>query len=126
MWHARPVPSERKAVVEAYFEGFRRSDHEMILSLLTDDVAWDLPGHRHLRGKAAFDSEIENPDFSGSPKLVVDRLVEEGDTVVALGEGEASFANGDRFRFVYSDVFTFFGDKIARVESYLAPATAES
>jgi len=36
--------SENKRVVEQYMEGFRRSDHEMILTCLTDDVVWDLPG----------------------------------------------------------------------------------
>jgi hypothetical protein len=30
--------STRKAVVERYIEGFRRSDHTMVLSCLTDDV----------------------------------------------------------------------------------------
>ena len=47
--------SENKKVVERYMEGFRRSDHEMILSCLTDDVVWDLPGAFHLEGKVAFD-----------------------------------------------------------------------
>ena len=50
----------RKRLVEAYFDGFRRSDHDQILACLTDDVVWDLPGFKHLTGKAAFDGEIEN------------------------------------------------------------------
>ncbi|HEX6362514.1 MAG TPA: hypothetical protein VFZ93_06155 [Albitalea sp.] len=32
--------SARKAVVERYVEGFRRSDHEQVLGCLTDDVVW--------------------------------------------------------------------------------------
>jgi ketosteroid isomerase-like protein len=76
--------SAHKAVVEQYFDGFRRSDHKQILDLLTEDVVWDLPGFKHLAGKAAFDAEIENPDFSGSPTLEVDRLVEEESYVVPL------------------------------------------
>lgn len=113
--------SSRKAVVETYFEGFRRSDHAMILGCLTDDVVWDLPGFRHLAGKEAFDGEIENPEFSGSPTLDVDRLVEEGDTVVAVGAGSGSRTSGETHRFAYCDVFTFAGDAIRRVESYLVP-----
>src|SRR5688500_17503711 len=66
--------SDKKARVETYFEGFRRSDHTAILALLSDDVRWDMPGFKHLSGKAAFDAEIENPDFSGSPILTIDRL----------------------------------------------------
>jgi ketosteroid isomerase-like protein len=114
--------SARKMVVEAYFDGFRRSDHEQILDCLTDDVVWDLPGHAYLEGKEAFDGEIENPDFVGQPTLNVDRVIEEGDTVVALGNGEATRKDGQRFRFLFSDVFTFAEDRIRRVESYLAPA----
>lgn len=113
--------SSRKQSVEAYFEGFRQSDHAAILALLTDDVAWDLPGFRHLQGKAAFDGEIENPDFTGKPVLIIDRLIEEGDTVVAIGEGIATHNSGARNRFAYCDVFTFQGALISRVESYLVP-----
>jgi uncharacterized protein len=109
----------RKRLVETYFDGFRRSDHGQILACLTDDVAWDLPGYRHLTGKQTFDGEIENTDFVGSPTLTLDRLVEEADTVVAIGSGEATRSTGEVLRFVYCDVFTFRGDLIGRVESYL-------
>ena len=113
--------SARKLIVERYFDGFRKSDHEQILALLTDDVAWDLPGYRHLTGKEAFDQEIENEQFVGRPTLTVDRVVEEGDTVVAVGEGQATHRSGTAFRFAFCDVFTFAADQICRVESYLVP-----
>jgi ketosteroid isomerase-like protein len=113
--------SARKAVVETYFDGFRRSDHPQILACLTDDVVWDLPGFTHLRGKDAFDGEIENDEFVGSPTLIVDRLVEEADTVVAIGNGETTHKSGEVQRFAFCDVFTFAGDQISRVESYLVP-----
>jgi uncharacterized protein len=115
--------SRRKDVVEAYFDGFRRSDHEQILACLTDDVVWDLPGYTHLTGKAAFDEEIENDEFVGSPTLTVDRLVEEADTVVAIGDGEATRKSGERHRFAFCDVFTFTSDYVCCVESYLVSMT---
>jgi ketosteroid isomerase-like protein len=108
-------------VVETYFDGFRRSDHPRILACLTDDVVWDLPGFTHLRGKDAFDGEIENDEFVGSPTLIVDRLVEEAGTVVAIGNGETTHKSGEIQRFAFCDVFTFAGDEICRVESYLVP-----
>ena len=111
----------RKAVVDRYFDGFRRSDHAQILACLTDDVAWDLPGFAHLQGKEAFDREIENDEFVGSPTLTVDRVVEEGDTVVAIGEGKTTHKSGELRRFAFCDVFTFAGEEIRRVESYLVP-----
>jgi ketosteroid isomerase-like protein len=109
----------RKDTVDEYIEGFRRGDHDRILACLTDDVVWDLPGYRHLTGKAAFDGEIENEEFVGRPTLSVDRLVEEGDTVVAIGNGEATHRSGEVHRFAFCDVFTFAGSAIRRVESYL-------
>jgi ketosteroid isomerase-like protein len=113
--------SRPKDVVETYLEGFRRSDHEQILACLTDDVTWDLFGYTHLTGKDAFDQEIENDQFVGSPTLTVDRLIEEADSVVAIGKGETTHKSGDLHRFVFCDVFTFAGDKIRRVESYVVP-----
>ena len=111
----------RKAVTDRYIEGFRRSDHDMVLACLTDDVVWDLPGFRYLEGKEAFDGEIENEAFEGSPTLAIDRVVEEGDTVVAIGRGIGHFATGEVHRFAFVDVFTFRDDLIAKVESYVVP-----
>jgi len=75
--------SENKDVVERYMEGFRRSDHAMILSCLTDDVVWDMPGAFHLVGKEAFDREVENPAFTGRPTITISRVIEENGVVVA-------------------------------------------
>lgn len=111
--------STRKGVVQKYIEGFRRTDHAMILSCLTDDVVWVLHGYKTFHGKNAFDAEIENDAFEGSPTLTIDRLIEEGDTVVATGGGSAAKKGGGRFDFVFCDVFTFNGDLISRLDTYL-------
>lgn len=113
--------SARKAVVDRYFDGFRRSDHEQILACLTDDIVWDLPGFAHLHGKEPFDGEIENDQFVGSPTLTVDRLVEEGYTVVAFGRGETTHRSGQVQRLAFCDVLRFSGEASSRVESYLVP-----
>ena len=47
---SEPLASH-KAVVEAYIDGFRRSDHEAILASLADDVVWVLHGYRTLRAR---------------------------------------------------------------------------
>ena len=117
--------STRKAVVDRYFDGFRRSDHGQILDCLTDEVVWDLPGFKHLEGKAAFDGEIENEAFVGPPTLDVDRLVEEGDTIVAIGTGSGTQVTGDTFDFAFCTVLTFAAERIRRVESYVV-ATADN
>ena len=67
------------------------------------------------------DGEIENPAFVGSPTLTVDRLVEEGETVVALGHGGTTHTSGTRQRFTFCGVFAFEEALICGVASYLVP-----
>jgi ketosteroid isomerase-like protein len=116
--------SPRKSVVDRYFEGFRRSNHAQILECLTDDVVWNLPGFKYLEGQNAFDGEIENEGFVGSPTLDVDRVIEEGNTVVAIGTGSGTQTAGDIFEFAFCTVFTFTAGHIRRVDSYIVPLTA--
>jgi ketosteroid isomerase-like protein len=113
--------SSRKRTVDAYFDGFRASDHEAILALLSDEVVWVIHGHGRTEGKEAFDREIENDAFEGRPKLTVERLIEEGNTVVAPHLGEGQLRGGGAFRFAGVTVFGFAGELISRVESYIVP-----
>jgi uncharacterized protein len=110
--------SRRKKAVRAYIEGFSTGDHGAILSLLTDDVTWEMPGFFDISGKDAFDNEIENEAFEGHPKLTIQRLVEEEDVVVAVGAVEAAWKDGGILSAVFADVFYFEGDKIRRLETY--------
>jgi ketosteroid isomerase-like protein len=112
------IVSKQKSVVERYIEGFRRSDHAQILSCLADDIVWDLYGYKTIKGKAAFDAEIENEDFEGRPSLTINRLIEEGNTVVAIGSGSVSKRDGNLMKFVFSEVFTFAGDLVSHLETY--------
>ncbi|MDA8371060.1 MAG: nuclear transport factor 2 family protein [Nocardiopsaceae bacterium] len=113
--------SDRTLVVNRYMEGFRRSDHAMILGCLTEDVVWRIHGQRTTHGKAEFDDEIENPEFDGSPQLTPDRTIEAEDVVVAAGTGVAHHREAGPFRFAFNDLFTFRGDLIAEVDSYVVP-----
>ena len=115
--------SGQKDTVQRYFKGFRLSDHPAVLACLTDDVVWDLPGYKTLAGKDAFDQEIEGDGFEARPQLEVDRLVEEGSTVVATGTGAGFRDDGTPHRFAYCTIFTFVGPLIGRVESFVVPLT---
>jgi ketosteroid isomerase-like protein len=76
-------------------------------------------------GKDAFKREMERPASAAGPILIVNRLVEEADTVVAIGKGEGSQVSGERFRFAFCTVCTFAGDKIGRVDSYTVPLNGD-
>ena len=91
--------TQQKAVVERYTDGFRTGDLEKILSCLTDDVVWELPGAKTLVGKSAFAAEADSAG-GPNPQLTLDRLVEEGDTVAVLGHGSGEFGNSDPVDFI--------------------------
>lgn len=111
--------SSNKQTIETYIEGFNRTDHALILSCVTDDVEWVMPGFFHLSGKAAFDGEIENAAFTGSPIVRISRMIEEGEVVVAEGTVESRLADGSPFSAAFCDVFEMRDAKIRRLTGYL-------
>lgn len=111
--------TENKATVSRYMDGFRAGDHAKVLSCLTDDVVWDMPGAFHLVGKDAFDKEIENDAFEGKPEISVARMIEENDVVVAEGAVKSRKKGGDAFEAVFCDVFFMRQGKIAKLVTYL-------
>ncbi len=100
-------------------DAFRRGDHGLILSCLTDDVVWEMPGAFHLVGKAAFDNEIENPAFVGRPAITVTRMTEENDVVVAEGTVRTERKDGGILNLAFCDVFVLQRAKIQRLISYV-------
>jgi ketosteroid isomerase-like protein len=111
--------TENKRTVERYMDGFRKGDHPQILSCLTDDVVWSLPGAYEVHGKEAFDRQIENEAFVGHPQIHVTRVTEENDVVVAEGSVRTQRKDGAWLSLVFCDVFEMRGGKIARLTSYL-------
>lgn len=111
--------SRNKQTVQKYMDAFSRTDHEEILSCLTDDVEWDIPGMFNVRGKEAFDGEIENDAFVGSPTIRVTRMIEEDDVVVAEGTVRAPRKDGGTLDAVFCDVFEMRDARIRRLISYL-------
>ena len=112
--------TENKKIVERYLDGFRKSDHEQILSCLTEDVEWEMPGAFHLVGKPAFDKEIENDAFVGRPTITTTRMVEENDVVVVEGQVRAKRTDGGVLNAVFCDVFVMSIARIRRLTTYLA------
>ena len=94
----------------------------MVLSCLTNDVEWVIPGMFHIRGKEAFDKEIENEAFTGSPTIVLRRLTEEDDVVFAEGAVRAQRREGGVLHLVFCDAFEMEGAKIKKLTSYLMEA----
>jgi ketosteroid isomerase-like protein len=111
--------SQNKQTVQRYMDAFSRSDHAEVLSCLTEDVEWLIPGAFHITGKDAFDKEIENDAFVGSPAISVTRMTEEHDVVVAEGSVRSARRDGGFLNAVFCDVFVMQSAKIRHLTSYL-------
>ena len=111
--------TENKKTVEKYIDGFNKFDHKQILSCLTDDVEWILPGVFHHIGKDAFDKEIENPAFEGKPVIVVTRAIEENNIVITEGTVLAKKKDVEYINLVFCDVFEMKNTLINKLTSYL-------
>jgi ketosteroid isomerase-like protein len=92
---ARPLHmTPNKRTIETYMDGFRKTDRPQILSCLTDDVEWVIPGAFHVRGKDDFAKHIVDEGFVGHPLITVSRLTEEDNVVVAEGSVRAPKQDG--------------------------------
>lgn len=118
------TPNER--TVETYLDGFRRMDREQILSCLTDDVRWLIPGMFDVEGRDAFAGHIVDEGFTGAPEIAVTRLVEAGDVVVAEGTLRAPRTDGTVMSLVFCDVFEMRDAKIRALTSYLMETKAST
>lgn len=107
-------------VARSYMEAYGRGDVQGVAACLTEDVVWDVHGHAHLEGKAAYLAEMEQ-NVANPPDVIAERYLEDGDVVVVLGRVRAPLPGGAEFRAVFSDVFTFRDGLAARVESYVVP-----
>ena len=116
--------SPNKQTVQKYMDAFTRTDHAEILSCLTEGVEWEIPGAFHVRGKAAFDKEIENDAFVGSPAIRVTRMTEEDDVVVAEGTVRCARRDGGLLNAVFCDVFVMEDAKIRHLTSYVMEVKA--
>jgi uncharacterized protein len=111
-----------KHIVMQYMESYNALNHEATLPLLTDDVEWICPGAFHLRGKDAFGNEMTHHEYETSPQIIVTRMTEEGNIVIAEGEVRAKHKGQNAVHLVFCDVFEMYQGKIKRLTSYLAPA----
>jgi ketosteroid isomerase-like protein len=112
--------SQNVDTVNAYLDGFRKNDHEQILSCLTDDIKWTVFGAFQLAGKEAYDKAIDGaPEFIDPPELEVVRMVEQGDVVMAELTGTVRRAAGGEMRMSMAEVFVMRDGRIAERRAWV-------
>jgi len=76
-------------------------------------------GPSGLQGKDAYDNEIENPAFTGSPSITITQMVEEDDVVMAEMTVEVQRTNGELMRAAMDEVFVIQDGKIRERRAYV-------
>ncbi len=110
--------SRNKSTVERYMDGFNKGDNTQILTCMTEDVRWEMPGAFHIIGKAQVEKEIKNPAFIGPATISLFRLIEENDVVVAEGLVRVMRKEGGFLNARFCEVFTLRDGLIAHIVTY--------
>lgn len=117
-------------IVKGMYEAFNRGDVAAVINSLDDNVEWTVPGPnsipyaRHYTGKndaAGFFKKLA--ETSNIDPITVERYVEQGDVVVAVGSYTGqSKPMQKRFQTGFAMVFTLRGGKVTRFQEYMDTA----
>jgi ketosteroid isomerase-like protein len=105
-----------KHTVQKFMDAVSKSNHADVLSCLTDDAEWVIPGVTHTKGKDAFDKQIES---EVSCTITVTRMTEENNVVIAEGSVQIAKMDGGLRNSVFCDVFVLQDTKIKHLTAYL-------
>ena len=107
---------ENKAIIERGYAAFTSGDMETVMNLFDDDIEWVQPGASAVSGTFHGKAEVMEHLARLAEKdltVTLNRLVAEGDTVVALTAVSAGGESGDD-----ADVFVIRDGKTVRVEAH--------
>ena len=125
--------AENKQVVLDFYEAGARGDMDACFALLADDVTWSNIGSTKFSGtyvgKQAIAEDLLGPLFNQLKAGIasqIERLVAEGDIVVAQTSGTAETLNGVAYNNDYCQVIRIRDGRIAEVKEYMDTALIES
>jgi uncharacterized protein len=117
-------------IVKGMYEAFGRGDIPALLNSLSEDADWTCPGPAVIPTAGRFKGRQEIAKFfetvaatTDFDPLVIDKFVEQGDTVVAIGSysGRTKPMN-KAFRSKWVMIFTLSGGKVIRFDEHFDTA----
>lgn len=117
---------ENKKLVEHLYAEAAKGNNEPMLNAFAEDMVWTIIGSTPVSGTYKGQKEIlENlvpklmSSFESVPKLIVDRLIAEGDLVVVLAHGEGGRTkNGTEYNNTYCHVLRLEDGKFVEFIEY--------
>jgi ketosteroid isomerase-like protein len=119
MQQRAPHMSEKnKAILQQANAAVVAGDYERFLSHCTDDVVWTFVGEQTLNGKAAVRRYIE-ATYVEPPRFAVERMIAEGEFVMAMGDISLKDEAGNVVHYKYCDVWRIEGGKLAALKAFV-------
>jgi uncharacterized protein len=117
--------AENKKVVESFYEAGNRGDFDSCLHLIADDITWTNIGSTNLsgsfKGKDELMQKLLGPLFGRLRSGIsssIERLIGEGDFVVALTSGIAETKEGRAYNNRYCQVIRLREGQFVEVTEY--------
>ena len=114
---------KNKEVIRKLNKGFETDDIDAILSCVSDDVHWNVPGAFTANGKEEYRKQIHNENFVGAPTITIKNEVAEGDYVAVEGTVISKFKDGTIFNAFFHNTYRLENEKVKEMTSYLVPKT---
>lgn len=120
--------SERtRALIEDFYATLRRGDREHLLSLLAEDVVWQMPSSVDgylVTGRQAVADELGSATVrrlfkKGTFGLEILRVLVDGEYAVVQTATHAETHQGRRYEMQYCWVYSCEGDQIKNIREYL-------
>jgi uncharacterized protein len=112
------MSATNKSVLEQANAEVAKGNNEGFLAHCTEDIRWTTVGESTLEGKQAVRTWMKHA-YATPPKFNVERIVAEGDVVIALGTIEGEGKDGNRTIFAYSDVWHLRDGKLASLDAFV-------
>jgi ketosteroid isomerase-like protein len=128
-----PPMNENKRVIEHVYAELARGNSRPFVDALADDVRWRMIGSTAwsgvYEGKEAVLKTLLAPlraQFSGQYTARAERLIAEGDLVVAEVRGRVETTRGGRYDNTYCFIFRLAEGKISEMTEYLDTALVDA
>jgi len=115
------MPESHKQILQKANAAIMKGDYEGFLKFCTEDTEWIFIGDRTLKGKEAVRQWMA-ATYKEPPKFELDRMVAEGDLVMALGEITLKNGAGKDVRHAYCDVWRFRDGRMAGLQAFVVEA----
>ena len=109
--------SKKKVLLEAN-EAISKGDNEGFLIHCTENVEWVFEGDTIIRGKDSLRKWMSE-NYATPPQFQVNRLIEDGEFLVAIGTISLNNKTGVVREYSYCDVWQFDGRKMAKLNAFV-------